>query len=79
MLFEFHGYEWSFVDASDIKILVDWWVSCFKKKCVCETRMPPQWPFFLMVTLVFDLDLDRWPCTWYQQKRSCHKVYSCEI
>ena len=30
--------------------------------------MPPQRPCFRKLTLIFDLDLDWWPWTWFQQK-----------
>ena len=49
-------------------------------RCICKTPMPPQLPFFFSktVTLTDDLDLDRWPWTWDQQKVLV-TMYTCEI
>ena len=60
-------------------LYLDYHLKKKNKMCLWNTNAPAMGNFSKTVTLIFDLDPDRWLRTWHQQKRSCNKVYSCEI
>ena len=44
-----------------------WQKQAIKTRCVCETLMPRNTHILRNMTLIFDLDLCRWPWPWYQE------------